>query len=221
MAVPGFNSRFALDPIAVRSELAIYQLISYMFLHGSFFHLFFNLFVLYLFGRELEAIWGTKRFLTYYFVSGIGAGIITTLLSNNPVIGASGAIYGLLLAYGVLFPNRTLLLYFVIPIKAKYMVIIFGAIEFFASMSSGGDGIAHITHLGGMAFGGIMLALWKAGSASKQKKQSVYLDELGGGAFSPGNIDRILDKVLREGPESLTKDERETLIRAGKFYKKQ
>ena len=218
--MPSFTSTFSLDPIEVRSQLKLYQLVSYMFLHGSFFHIFFNLFVLYLFGRELEGVWGTKRFLIYYFVSGIGAGVVTVLLSNNSVIGASGAIYGLLLAYGLLFPNRMLLIWFIIPMKAKYVVILFGVFEFLASMSGGGDGIAHLTHLGGMAFGGLLLAIWGLRGSKKQKRQSTYLDELAGGAFSPGNVDRILDKVLREGPESLTEDERETLLRAGKFYRK-
>ncbi|MCK5833359.1 rhomboid family intramembrane serine protease [bacterium] len=218
MIAPRITSIFALNPSLVRSEFKIYQLITYMFLHGGFFHIFFNLFILYLFGRELESIWGSTKFLIYYFFSGIGAGIITVMLSNYPVVGASGAIYGLLLAYGLSFPNRTLLLWFIIPLKAKYAVILFGAIEFFASMGGAGDGIAHLTHLGGMLFGGILLALWGLKTTRKVKKQTSFLDELGGGATSPGNVDRILDKVLREGPESLTQDEKDILIRAGKFY---
>ncbi len=220
MFVPRFTSAFALDPVEVRTELKLYQLVTYIFLHGGFFHIFFNLFVLYLFGRELEEMWGSAKFLFYYFFSGIGAGAITALLSNYPVVGASGAIYGLLLAYGLTFPNRTLLLWFVIPLKAKYAVILFGLIEFFASMSTGGDGIAHLTHLGGMIFGGLLMAIWGLNRTQYKKRQSSILDELGGGAISPANIDRILDKVLREGPESLTDDERAILIRAGKFYSK-
>ncbi|HHS49999.1 MAG TPA: rhomboid family intramembrane serine protease [candidate division Zixibacteria bacterium] len=217
--VPGFTNALALTPHLVREELKIYQLVSYMFLHGSFIHIFFNLFVLYMFGRELESIWGTGKFLAYYFFSGVGAGVITALMTDYPVVGASGAIYGLLLAYGLTFPNRRLLLWFIIPLKAKYAVILFGAIEFFLSMTGAQDGIAHLTHLGGMIFGGLLMAIWRMKGAQTQKRKDSYLDELGGGAISPGNVDRILDKVLREGPESLTDDERDILIRAGKFYR--
>jgi len=215
---PGITSAFALNPRVALPELKLYQLVTYIFLHGGFFHIFINVFVLYMFGRELEDLWGGGRFLLYFFVSGIGAGLITALLSNYPVVGASGAIYGLLLAFGVLFPNRLILLWFVIPIKAKYLVIIFGALEFFASMRSGGDGISHITHLGGMIFGGILLAIWHLGKTHSKKRQSSYLDDLTGGSSSPGNVDRILDKVLREGPDSLSEDERNILKRAGRFY---
>jgi len=218
--IPMFTPAFALDPSQALPEFKIYQLVTYIFLHGGFFHIFINLFVLYIFGRELEQRWGSGKFLTYYFVSGIGAGLITALFSNYPVVGASGAIYGLLLAYGVLFPNRMLLLWFIIPVKAKYAVVFFGLLEFFATMTSRGDGIAHITHLGGMVFGGALLALWHYSKGRKSKKKGVYLDDLSGGPYSPANVDRILDKVLREGVESLTDDERKILMRAGKFYEK-
>jgi len=211
---------FVLDPSRALPELKLYQLVTYMFLHGGFFHLFINLFVLYMFGRELEGLWGTSRFLFYYFVSGIGAGLVTALLSRYPVVGASGAIYGLLLAYGVLFPNRTILLWFFIPMKAKYLVILFAVLEFFASMGGGGDGISHITHLGGMVFGGALLAIWHLGGTLKRKRRMSVIHDLTGGPASPANIDRILDKVLREGVESLTEDEKRILIRAGKFYQR-
>lgn len=217
---PDILNFFSLDPSQAIRELKLYQLASYMFLHGSFFHIIFNLYVLYIFGIELESLWGSARFLLYYFISGIGAGIITALFSRFPVIGASGAIYGLLLAYGVLFPNRVLLISFFIPIKAKYAVIIFAVIEFLATMGGSSDGIAHITHLGGMIFGGILLAFWRLKSESTHKKKRSYFDELYGGPSSPANIDRILDKILKYGEESLTREEREILLRAGKFYKK-
>ena len=218
MVAPAITRDFALHPEQVRSQLKIYQLVTYIFLHGGFFHLFINLYMLYIFGSELERLWGQGKFLFYFFFSGIGAGIITTLLSNYPVVGASGALYGVLLAYGLTYPDRRLLVMFLFPMKAKYAVILFGALEFFASLSGSQSGIAHITHLGGLVFGGLLLAIWRLWGGRKDKKKNIYFEHLYGGADSPANVDRILDKVLREGADSLTPDEKEILIRAGKFY---
>lgn len=152
-----FLNYFALDPEKVWNQYFIWQLFTYIFLHGDFFHILFNLFSLWMFGGELESYWGSKRFLFYFFFCGIGAGIFTVLLSPYPVIGASGAIYGILLAFGWLFPNRPIYMYFLFPIPAKYMVVIFGLIEFFSSGSVAG-GVAHLTHLGGLVFGFFLMA---------------------------------------------------------------
>jgi len=152
-----FLNYFALDPEMVWNHYYIWQLFTYIFLHGDFFHILFNLFSLWMFGGELESYWGSRRFLFYFFFCGIGAGIFTVLLSPYPVIGASGAIYGILLAFGWLFPNRPIYIYFLFPLPAKYMVIIFGLIEFFSSGSAGG-GVAHLTHLGGLVFGLFLMA---------------------------------------------------------------
>lgn len=138
----------------------IWQLASYMFLHGSFFHLAFNMLALWMFGSELEYLWGPRRFLTYYFFTGIGAGLTNAVFEPHsmfPIVGASGAIYGLLLAFGMFFPNRPILIWFLFPMPAKYFVILFGAIEFFASLSPGRDGVAHLAHLGGLLFGFLYL----------------------------------------------------------------
>jgi membrane associated rhomboid family serine protease len=147
-----FHYLFALNPTLVWSNYFIWQLGTYMFLHANFFHIFFNLFSLWMFGGELENYWGSKKFLSYFLYCGIGAGIFTVLFSPYPVIGASGAIYGILLAFGWLFPNRPIYIYLLFPLPAKYMVIIFGLIELFSSRSAAG-GIAHLTHLGGLFFG--------------------------------------------------------------------
>jgi membrane associated rhomboid family serine protease len=147
---------FGLVPILVWKKYFLWQLVTYMFLHGSFFHILFNLLALWMFGGELENYWGSKKFLFYFFFCGVGAGICTVVLTPYqfiPVIGASGAIYGILLAFGWLFPNRLIYVYFLFPIPAKYFVIIFGLIEFFSSMGGAGGGIAHVTHLGGLLFG--------------------------------------------------------------------
>ena len=111
-----------------------------------------------------------------------------------------------------------ILVWFVLPVKAKYMVIIFALMEFFATLNTSGDGISHISHLGGMVFGGMLLAVWHFNKKSGARRQSAVLHDLTGGPMSPANVDRILDKVLKNGVESLTPDERAILTRAGKFY---
>ena len=145
-----------LVPILIWKKYFLWQLFTYIFLHGGISHILFNLLALWMFGGELENNWGSRKFLRYFLFCGIGAGICTVIFSPYqfiPVIGASGAIYGILLAYGWLFPNRLIYLYFLFPIPAKYMVIIFGLIELFSSTEGTGGGIAHLTHLGGLLFG--------------------------------------------------------------------
>ena len=155
---------FALVPILVWKKYFLWQLGTYIFLHGGLTHLLFNLLGLWMFGGELENYWGSKKFLRYFLFCGIGAGICTVLFTpylyqRIPVVGASGAIYGILLAFGWLFPNRPIYLYFLFPIPAKYMVILYGLIELFASMEGSGGGIAHVTHLGGLFFGLLYMAV--------------------------------------------------------------
>jgi membrane associated rhomboid family serine protease len=147
---------FGLVPVLVWRKYFIWQLLTYIFLHGGFSHILFNLLALWMFGGELENYWGSKRFLFYFLFCGIGAGICTVVLTPYgfiPVIGASGAIYGLLLAFGWLFPNRLIYIYFLFPIPAKYFVILFGLIELVSSIEGTGGGVAHLTHLGGLLFG--------------------------------------------------------------------
>ena len=166
-----------------------YQLLTYMFMHGNFSHLFFNMFALWMFGNTLENIWGTRRFLMYYLLCGLGAGLmqegvqyieyVTQLsqyqnvnigtgvipmseyLNYLTTVGASGAIYGLLLAFGMMFPNSLIYLYFVMPIKAKWFVIGYAVIELLTGIFSSGDQVAHFAHLGGMLVGLIIILVWK------------------------------------------------------------
>ena len=164
MVVENYNIDLLLGlvPFLVWKKFYLWQLVTYMFLHGSITHILFNLLALWMFGGELENFWGSKEFLFYFFFCGIGAGICTVLFSPNqfiPVIGASGAIYGLLLAFGWLFPNRIIYFNFLFPIPAKYFVMIFGLLEFFyASRGGTGGGVAHLTHLGGLLFGILYMA---------------------------------------------------------------
>ena len=150
-----------LVPLLVWKKFFLWQLVTYIFLHGGISHILFNLLALWMFGGELESYWGSGKFLRYFLFCGIGAGLCTVVFSPYqflPVIGASGAIYGILLAFGWLFPNRLIYVYFLVPIPAKYFVIIFGLIELYASMQGTGGGVAHLTHLGGLIFGILYMA---------------------------------------------------------------
>ncbi|MBQ8645121.1 MAG: rhomboid family intramembrane serine protease [Bacteroidales bacterium] len=165
-----------------------YQLVTHMFMHGGFTHILFNMYTLYIFGCVLERVWGSQKFLFYYFVTGIGAallhmgvmwlqlqGYIADLnagdifagtqiqaLLSTPTVGASGAIYGLLLAYGMLFPDNIMQLIFPpVALKAKWFVIIFGALELLLGLSGRGGNVAHFAHLGGMIFGFFLILYWK------------------------------------------------------------
>ena len=163
--VPGVTGLLGLTPEAVIERLRLWQPLSYMFLHGGVFHILFNMLTLWMFGTEFERMWGTRNFLRYYFTCGLAAAAATLLLALLPfdfaelmyvvpTIGASGAIYGVLVAYGVYFPNRPIYMYLVFPIPAKYFVILLGAIAFLADQ---GGGIAHAAHLGGAVGGYFML----------------------------------------------------------------
>jgi len=160
LVFPILTDVLGLHPVLVLRYLWIWQLGSYMFLHGGLFHILFNMLALWMFGTELERIWGTRYFLKFYLVTGIGAGALTVLFSLLPfgfaqqvhysnVIGASGTIYGLLLAYAIYFPDRPIYMYFVFPIPAKIFVAIMGAIAFLSSLGDSG-GVANATHLGGL-----------------------------------------------------------------------
>lgn len=143
-----------------------WQLVSYGFLHGNFNHLFFNMFAVWMFGTPLEQGWGSQRFAAYYFLCVAGAGVMQLLVQLfeggvYPTIGASGGVFGLLLAYGAMWPNnRIFLLFFPVPIKAKWFVLIYGGIELLLGFTRTMPGVAHFAHLGGMIFGALLLYKW-------------------------------------------------------------
>ncbi len=167
-----------------------WQLISYQFMHGGFMHIAMNMFILWMFGMEIENIWGSKKFLTFYLVCGVAAGIAQLLLPPlfneqlAPTIGASGAIFGVLIAFGIIFPNRYIFLWFFIPIKAKYLTILFVLVELY-SIPHGGD-VAHLAHLGGALAGFIYIMIDKKRgtlygnyfSGSSSKRGSTIIDSL-------------------------------------------
>ena len=251
-------------------DFHIYQFISYMFLHGSFSHIFFNMFALWMFGAVVERVWGPKKFLFYYISCGIGAGLIQEVaqyinyvaeglaaydyvrigatqmatadyLNLWTTIGASGAVYAILLAFGMIFPNeRLFIIPFPFPIKAKWLVIGYIAIELFSALSSPGDGVAHMAHLGGMLFGFIMIRYWKKhpGSSARfgrsrgqeffdnmkqrfdERKQASHRQQPEQPQEQPQKpkrenqeeIDAILDKIRKSGYDSLTKEEKKKLF---------
>ena len=194
---------FSLTPALVIREFYFWQLFTYMFLHDrtGIFHLLFNMLTLFMFGCELERYWGSNRFLRYFFLTGVGAGLCVLAIPSNyltSTLGASGAIYGILLAYGLTFPDRILYMYLLFPLQAKYFVLIIGGIAFLTALSSSNTGISNAAHLGGMAFGYIYLkakgekgrrsSSWKPGLAIKgvyyqwklrraRKKFAVYLNK--------------------------------------------
>ncbi|SVA75163.1 uncharacterized protein METZ01_LOCUS128017 [marine metagenome] len=215
---------FGLVSRAVWSDFMIWQPFTYLFFHGNIWHILINMFVLWMFGSELENAWGKKNFLKYYFMTGVGAGLVTclfNLLSDVPVVGASGAVYGILLAYGLTFPNRTVYLYGLVPIKSIWFVIAIGALAFFSSFREATQ-ISHLTHISGMAIGYIMLKrrwrwddIWfkirkktleyriKREDTKQSKKQTLQKD-----------IDYILDKIRKVGFKGLSDEEKSKLYDA-------
>jgi membrane associated rhomboid family serine protease len=223
-----------LTPDFFVSHFALWQLVTYMFLHGGLWHLLINMLILYMFGVELEDHWGTKEFLKYYFICGIGAGIIHLLISPGspvPVVGASGAIYGLLAAFGILFPNRilTLLLFFFLPIEimAKYLVMIFVGISLFYGVFGGESGVAHFAHLGGMLVGFLYLKLdWRTAAISRwlhrksvNRRMRIARADKQREEQLRDRVDAILDKINEVGFEKLTEEEKRILNQASRNLK--
>ena len=213
----------------------IWQPLTYMFMHGSFDHLFFNMFSLWMFGSALENFWGSKRFLFYYLVCGIGAGLLNMLVPGAHVsVGASGAVYALLLAFGMMWPNNYIYLYFLVPIRTKWFIIGMIVIELFEGIFRSTDGIAHFAHLGGMLIGFLIILYWKRHggmtgdfSLKNRKKYTRYeevYDKVPRSdeeynyqkAQKERDIDAILDKVAKSGYESLSKEEKDFLFKNSK-----
>ena len=216
-----FFPLFGLVPKMVWSELMIWQPITYLFFHGGIWHVLINMFVLWMFGSELERIWGKHHFLKFHFITGIGSGLITmffSLKSMTPIVGASGAVYGVLLAYGLTYPNRQIYLYGIIPIKSIWFVIGIGFIAFMSSFNNLSQ-VSHITHLSGMLIGYLMLKRpfqWRTLWFSIRKKTLEYQVHQKEKKLShiqkiEHDVDIILDKINREGFDKLSKDEQDQL----------
>ena len=221
-----FIHYFGLIPDSVIKEGYVWQFFSYMFLHKGYLHIFFNMYALLIFGIPIEQFWGSGRFLRYYLFTGIGAGLtifvfngfIDSSLSTMPTIGASGAVFGVLLAFGVLFPDAEILLFFVLPMKAKYLVVLYGLLTLSALLSSetGGD-VSHIGHLGGLLFGILYFLYYgKFGKPLREKtfKTKMLFETKKKNAVKKareeqqtGDLVNIFRKIKEEGTESLTDDD--------------
>lgn len=244
---------FALIPIGVFSDTTFYpwQLITYQFMHGGFGHIFFNMFALWMFGMEIENMWGAKKFLTFYLLAGVVAGLchlfISPLLgaSPAPTIGASGAVYAVLIGFALFFPERYIFLYFLIPIKAKYLIGFLIVFEFLA-INSAHSNIAHLAHLGGALTGFLFIWFDKSShidlkamirrnrfksSASSGSRYNIFDkdDDVQEAKFydikdskedkidvTQEEIDRILDKISQSGYQNLTAREKKILFEASK-----
>jgi membrane associated rhomboid family serine protease len=221
-----YLSYLALVPSSFLGKGYLWQIVTYMFLHGNVIHILFNMLFLWMMGSEIERYWGSKEFLKYYFITGCGAGLVNVLVqphSKIPTIGASGAIFGLIIAFALAFPDRELLLYFFIRIKAKYFAVLVGVLELLALLALPGAGIARFAHLGGLVIGYVYL---------KREKWAYPIRRLFGGwrrdlgdrtqrraeeeqRAHRREVDRILDKINTGGIGSLSDREKAFLERRG------
>ena len=210
------------QPLAI-GKLWLWQFVTYMFLHSVSdpWHIIFNMLVLWMFGSEVEKAMGTRKFLTMYFTAGIFAGIFGCLFTpNNPILGASGAIFAVEIAFAMFYPNATII-FFVFPIKAKYLVTIFAGITVFNCLMPTGGNVAHFAHLGGLLYGFLFIRYEPRFtnfiiSWQNQQKENEYRKE----EEVRKVVDALLDKVNRTGMKSLTRRERSYLKNASKRYRK-
>ena len=224
-----FIHYLALTPERVLHNYYIWQPVTYMFLHANFAHVFFNMYALLIFGMPIEHEWGSKRFLFYYFFTGIGAGLTIFIINLiipgqgyiTPTIGASGAVFGLLLAFGLLYPNAEILLFFFIPLKAKYLVVLYGSLELFLQFQGGAGNISHIGHLGGLFFGLVYFIVFRKHSITfrakilqNRLKKKLTEHERGLNERKEAMLDKsveykvdILKKVEARGIDALSDDE--------------
>ena len=231
-----FFRLFGLVPSTFVADLMLWQPFTYMFLHAPFYssvgisHILLNMLGLWVFGRELEQAWGKTKFLRYYFITGIGSGLITYFFqmnSDNPVIGASGAVYGILLAYGVSYPNRMLYIWGLIPVRSLWLVIIMGSIAFFGLLGNA-DGISHVTHISGMLIGYVLLKKkwrWRDIWFAIRKKTiefqvQRYEEKSIKKKMLQKDIDVILEKIQKVGFIGLSDKEQSKLYEASKTMSK-
>lgn len=213
---PHFTELLALTPRAVLQKFYFWQPVTYMFLHGGFSHLFFNMLMTWLLGSTLESVWGGQKLLKYYFVCGLGGAAFFMVLNfGSIVLGASAAVFGLYLAYGILFPNNYIYIYFLFPIRAKYLVAFLALLQL-AHGISGADGVAYFAHLGGMAAGLLFfrreiaeMPFWRRTRAQWGTRTQVRREEKEEQQVT--TIDSILEKIHAKGYANLSTTEKKIL----------
>jgi len=206
-AIVPLTAFFALTPRLVVEKLYVWQLVTYMFLHGNFTHIFFNMLMLWLFGATIESVWGGRNFLRYYIFCGIGGALASLVFNyNSHVVGASAAVFGIYLAYAMMFPNNRIYVYFLFPIKAKWLVLGLAVFQLFQGIT-GPSGIAYFAHLGGMASGLLffradLMRRMRFTTGGARRRWEKHTGEHQGDddmAANTDNIDSILDKISAKG----------------------
>ena len=217
-----------------------WTILTYMFVHANFFHLFFNMLFLFFFGAPLEERWGGREFIKYYVICGLGGALFTVFFGGGTIVGASGAVYGILLAYALNWPDAQIWIWAIFPVKAKYLVMFLGAIAFFQTFSAGGaDGVAHFAHLGGLVVGYIYLKkgwMLEARYESIKKRMKMRKFSVVQGGKDPEvskrgtsydqearmleEVDRLLDKIAADGIDSLSGEERQFLDHVSRLRQK-
>jgi membrane associated rhomboid family serine protease len=217
--------QFGLVPGEVFLGGKIWQLFTYMFLHGSFFHVAFNMLMLWMFGSSVEHAWGSRDFSIYYTICGVGAaltqwGVDLIWNSSAPMIGASGAVYGLMLAYALMYPDRIIMLGLIFPMKMRYFIWLLVGISLVSGLGRrAGDSVAHFAHLGGVLFGWLYLKQdWRASAATRRLRGIWAREKMRQNARQAErreehatSVDEILDKITTQGIDSLTERERRIL----------
>ncbi len=218
----GMIMYFGLTPAKVVREFWAWQIFSYMFLHGNLLHLLFNMYILWFFGQSIERVMRSSAFLRFYILCGVGGAVFNVLLSPNdftPIVGASAAILGVITAYGLIFPYDIIYVFFLFPMRARYAIILFAVMEMAFAYSGARTGIANLAHLGGMLTGflylkwgdfhirGLLNKLLSKWAEKERRKHQVQFHDLS------QEVDRILDKVLQKGADSLTRQERDLMQR--------
>ena len=222
---------FGLIPSQTLFEAAIWQPFTYMFLHDGFFHILLNMIFLWMFGKDIEQYWGKIAFYKYYFITGTGSGLLNAVFhykSAIPVVGASGAVFGILLAFAMLYPNRTVLLYGLVPMKVKHLVIGLAVIALVSSIIMKDSRISHLTHLSGMITGWVYLninwlkykCIWLTKKKDKTKLYSFNQNKQNkiNNSLIQKRVDKILDKLSEKGWENLTEAEQKILYRTSEEY---
>lgn len=214
-----FESFFALKPFDSETFYPYWQLITYQFMHGGFTHLAFNMLALWMFGSELEQIWGSARFVTYYLLSGIGGGILHLVIEPGTAVGASGAIMGVLVGFGMMFPDRPVMMFPIfIPIPARIFVLLYALIDLFAGFSSSSDGVAHFAHLGG-AIAGFLLVKFGESSGLYGFVQRVGQSVSSGRGGAPMGR-KVIDAKYRDIPQASTVASPSGVFHGGSFFYK-
>jgi len=208
---------FGLTPRLVFTKLFLWQPLTYMFLHADFMHLFFNMLMMWFLGNAMETVWGPRRFLKYYIVCGLGGALFSAIFTFNgpPVVGASGAVFGLYIAYAMVFPDSYVFVYFIAPVKAKYLVAFLAGLQLLLGIA-GSTGIAYFAHLGGMAAGLLFFREEVKASRFWKRLRGSYADPRVGRREEwkeqeRAKIDSILDKIKAKGFENLSPTEKRIL----------